>query len=208
VDTGALILGQGFTGSGASLTVNGGTLSSSLKNNFEGDVQLLGGVIDLGATDALGEGDLTVKASDSPVAIDPLGKKITLDNSLVNLQGGTLHVLAGDLTLTGQVTVSKPSEIDTAADVHVTLAGDVADGGSGSTLTVGTLSPDKKNPSGVMLGGMLSAKLDITGGVVLGKSFSGTGSITVDGGFLKSPDTHVTGSIFTGAITEKAGIHQ
>ncbi len=183
MEPGEVQLGSGFTGSGASLIVNGGTLSSFTKNSFEGDTQLVAGTIDLKGTDALGEGTLTVMPAGSPVAIDPMGGNVTLNNSLVNLQGGKLDVLAGKLLFNGQVTVNPSSEIDPANGAVVTLASDLADGGSGSTLTVGTLT-EQGATGEVVLAGTLTTALDITGIVHLTSTFSGSGSITVSAGGL------------------------
>jgi len=128
IDSGALVMfGSLLNGSG-SVIVGGGTLASGSANDFKGTITLQAGQIQVTANNALGTatlfGPLTGQAT-----LDPRGKAITLGNDLT-LQGGTLKVAAGALTLSGTITVAQDSYIAfTDSNTRFNLQGSV--GGSG-----------------------------------------------------------------------------
>jgi autotransporter-associated beta strand protein len=133
---------------------------------------------------------------------------ITLLNPL-NLQGGTIRVLAGPkLRLLGQITFNADSEID-AADGESVLLGGIA--GTG-TLTLGSFQHAAGAVTGEFsLAGTVASPVTVkvTGAAQLignaaGTDFSGTGTLTLMGGTLTGV---VTGSIsgFTGAVNILTG---
>ena len=176
---GTLELHNGLSNNGT-LTVTGGTLTSTSSNTFEGTMQIQGGTVKLGGTDPLGTAAVTIAPSGSPITIDPQ-KKITLDNTQITLQGGTLDVLAGVLLINGEFTATGGSEIDTANGAQIGLAGAVDDSGTNSTLTIGDIVKGVELPTGyVTLYGTLTTNITDSGIVHLANTFNGSGNLTVN----------------------------
>jgi len=158
--------------------VNGGILTGSRSAiEFAGSILLSAGTIKFSEPEVnpLGTASLTVAptAPDSKIQIDPGGFTVLLQN-FVTVQGGRLVVGNGTVFFDSGVLVKSNSEIDPANGAVIELDG-VSDGGSNATLTLAGTGLTK------LVGPLTGAVTVVAGEVRLGKTFTGTGSITLSG---------------------------
>lgn len=205
VNAGEVVFGSNFSGKGVSVTVEGGTLQSTFQSAFQGEIVLRGGHVLIDGKDPLGTGRV-YQDTNASVTMTVLSGNATLDND-VYLLGGRLTV-QNNLTLGGTVYLGEipdpeltgDSEIDTGnAQTTVTLAGAVLTGpGQSPVLTLAG-----SGGGTVVLSGELDSRVNITGNVVLEKTFHGAGSLTLtaDKSYLISTGV----GDYTGTVTAEKG---
>jgi uncharacterized repeat protein (TIGR03803 family) len=167
---GNLAFGPRLTGHGVSITLNGGSLSSSADvAAFSGSINVLRGTISLGASVALGTGPLALGSATGQVtfasATPNPATAAVLANSAFKLNAASVNFGKGTFTVAGLVTAAPGSVLNavpggTVQFLSGTLNGNLTIGGAGEVELGGTLAPN--------------SQVTVTGGVVkLLPSFQG-----------------------------------
>ncbi len=200
-------------GGAAGLTVDGGTLVSSVTVSFDGTVKLNTGTLKLGANNAVGTGSLFLGSlgKNASIQLLPVSGHIIAVNMPTTFYGGSLAVSGAEqLQLAGAA--NNPPALANQLSVETTLnpapktvvafinglnaAQDLHVGGGGS----------------VQLGGQLLGRIQVDqdGLVVPLATFGGTGSIVVNsgGGFTTYNGSTLASNqrnTFAGTVTGLAG---
>ena len=171
----------------------------------------MGGTIKLGGSDPLGAGSVGLGGGNLSLEVK---SNITLSNNVM-LDGGTIAVSGDALTLSGTVGFKASTELDAAASAAVHFNGSFVNPATLSTLTLAgkgavelnSSFPDLAEPQDPALVGVTVQ----AGTLILGNSFTGNGSLLVDGGTLYSNDfsgkpsgpiTLNSGKIFVGSYDD------
>lgn len=197
IEAGAALTDPAVLGGSANLIKTGaGTLTLSAANTLTGSTILMAGTLGVGNNAALGTSDFMVQpGSGHTVTLDPMSKAIALTND-VFLQGGTLAVAAGNVSLSGLVTLDVSSTVQPATGAGLTLRGEMETSSPGTpyVLTVG--GPGQTTlagPFSAVVGNLVTVAAG--GSLVLNKTLMGSAWITVDGGTLSSNDANQYGGI-------------
>jgi autotransporter-associated beta strand protein len=174
-----------------------GTLAlSNTSNNYTGNTNVDGGIIQVQANSALGNSDTVVIGTSSSVdftgtSLD-IGNNFSIGSGAGFNDGNALDVISGSTTLTGSITLAANSEFGATSSSTLTINGVIDDGASSYYIEIINGS---------------------TGRTVLGGSNLFDGAVYADSGYIQAtnsnafgdPSTSSTISFGTGGSLELAG---
>ncbi len=195
---GVIQFDQAFSGNGA-LVVNGCTLSSSVANQYQGDITLQAGTILASKTNnVLGSGKVMVNPTADPVNLDFQNAEIDLDND-ITLGGGTINLNAKTVKFKGTITVTQDTTIKSVNNSFLYLRGTAS--GSGNLVFGGEGTLKLASSLNVGVTGTDQATLAFT------QFLNGSGSVTLNGGTLNGEfgGTSNSHTLYSGTITLNAG---